>query len=69
MSKHLIKANIDMNKKTYVTPHAEVVNIITEGMIAESLRIGDTEGSVQLTNKKDWDSSDWSTPEESFWGE
>lgn len=46
-----------------------MVNIITEGMIAESLRIGDTEGGEQLTNKKDWDSSDWSAPEESFWGE
>lgn len=69
MSKHLIKANIDMNKKTYVTPHAEVVNIITEGMIAESLRIGDTEGNEQLTNKKGWDSADWSNPEENFWEE
>ena len=69
MSKHLIKTYIDMNKKTYVTPHAEVVNIITEGMIAESLRIGDTEGSEQLTNKKGWDSADWSNPEENFWEE
>ena len=50
------------------TSHAEVVNIITEGMIAESLRIGDTEGSEQLSNKKDWGNSDWSTPEENFWG-
>ena len=63
------KSKTDMNKKTYVTPHAEVVNIITEGMIAESLRIGDTAGNEQLSNKKDWDNSDWSTPEENFWGE
>ena len=69
MSKHLIKANIDMNKKTYVTPHAEAVNIITEGMIAESLRIGDTAGSEQLTNKKGWDSSGWSASEENYWEE
>ena len=34
MSKHLLKTNIEMNKKTYVTPHAEAVNIITERMIA-----------------------------------
>lgn len=69
MSKHLIKANIEMNKKTYVTPHAEAMNIITEGMIAESLRIGDTAGSEQLTNKKGWDSSDWSASEGNYWEE
>lgn len=48
-----------MNKKTYTTPRVEVIDVTTEGMIAESLHIGDSEGSEQLSNRKGWDCADW----------
>lgn len=50
-----------MNKKIYTTPRVEVIDVTTEGMIAESLRIGSTEGREQLSNKKGWDCADWDT--------
>lgn len=53
-----------MNKKIYTTPRVEVIDVTTEGMIAESLRIGSTEGREQLSNKKGWDCADWDTNDE-----
>lgn len=53
-----------MNKKIYTTPRVEVINVTTEGMIAESLRIGSTEGNSQLSNHKGWDCADWDASDE-----
>lgn len=55
-----------MNKKIYTAPRVEVIDVTTEGMIAESLRIGSTAGNEQLSNEKGWDSSNWSETEEEW---
>lgn len=55
-----------MNKKIYTAPRVEVIDVTTEGMIAESLRIGTTAGNEQLSNEKGWDSSNWSETEEEW---
>lgn len=55
-----------MDKKIYTAPRVEVIDVTTEGMIAESLRIGTTVGNEQLSNEKGWDSSNWSETEEEW---
>ena len=59
-------------KKTYIQPETLVVNLATEGMIAASLKISDSEVDTsaeggQLTNKKNpiWGGSEEET--ESYW--
>ena len=53
-----------MNKKIYLAPRAQAYEIKTEGMIAESLKIGTQAGNEQLSNQKEmddfggWDSSE-----------
>ncbi|MGN1259733.1 MAG: hypothetical protein ACI4UC_01360 [Alloprevotella sp.] len=54
-----------MKKKNYTAPHMEVIEVASEGMIAESIRIGTSEGNQQLSHGKGWDCADWETTEES----
>lgn len=56
-----------MNKKIYLAPRAQAYEIKTEGMIAESLKIGTQAGNQQLSNQKEMDDfGDW-TSSEDYW--
>lgn len=52
-----------MKKKAYMTPASTALELITEGMIAESLIVGNTGGSQQLSNEHrgGWNSEAWTT--------
>ncbi|MDO4929538.1 MAG: hypothetical protein Q4E59_00230 [Bacteroidales bacterium] len=54
--------------KAYIKPTSEIINLIPENMLAKS---GDTpqpndeySGNDMYSNKKGWDSSQWSNEEE-----
>lgn len=53
-------------KKVYIAPSVEVLNLQVENLIASSpLDVYDNEtakGGSALSNKKGWNSEDWSTP-------
>ncbi|MGN0085999.1 MAG: hypothetical protein ACI353_00575 [Alloprevotella sp.] len=55
-------------KKIYSAPAMAVTNIQIEGMIAasdlESIKLGTTSGNSQLSDKKGWDSENWSSMDE-----
>lgn len=56
-----------MNKKIYLAPRAQAYEIKTEGVIAESLKIGTQAGNEQLSNQKEMDDfGDWASSEE-YW--
>ena len=56
-----------MNKKIYLAPRAQAYEIKTEGVIAESLKIGTEIGNQQLSNQKEMDDfGDW-TSSEDYW--
>ena len=56
-----------MNKKIYLAPRAQAYEIKTEGVIAESLKIGTQEGNEQLSNQKEMENcGDWSSSED-YW--
>lgn len=56
-----------MNKKIYLAPCAQAYEIKTEGVIAESLKIGTEIGNQQLSNQKEMDDfGDWASSEE-YW--
>ena len=56
-------------KKIYVAPQTEQINILTEGVVAASLPMNDTEVNTstpgaQLSNKRGWSSEAWTADEE-----
>lgn len=51
-------------KKTYKTPRLENVQLITEGIIADSLGFGTTPGTGQGTQGRGWNFEDWSIQED-----
>lgn len=51
-------------KKIYNAPRIEKVQLLTEGVIAESLPIGSTPGSSMGTQGRGWNAADWSEIEE-----
>ena len=56
-----------MNKKIYLAPRAQAYEIKTEGVIAESLKIGTQAGEQQLSNQKEMDDfGGWASSEE-YW--
>ena len=56
-----------MNKKIYIAPCAKIYEIKTEGVIAESLKIGEDGGIEQLSNQKEMENcGDWSSSED-YW--
>lgn len=56
-------------RKIYVAPQTEQINILTEGVVAASLPVNDTEVNTstpgaQLSNKRGWSSEAWTAEEE-----
>lgn len=56
-----------MNKKIYLAPRAQAYEIKTEGVIAESLKIGTQAGDQQLSNQKEMDDFGGWTSSEDYW--
>ncbi len=55
-------------KKQYITPSAQTVELLAQGMMALSMKYEDTttvtEESKVLSNEKGWDSSNWTATDE-----
>ena len=56
-------------KNIYVAPKAEQINILTEGVVAASLPVNDTEVNTntpgaQLSNKRGWSCDNWTAGDE-----
>lgn len=47
-------------KKTYISPSSEMINLITENMIAASLQVKPGEAEQWSNHKNGWSSEDWS---------
>lgn len=53
-------------KKTYISPNSEMINLVTENMIAASLQPKPGEADQWSNHKGGWSSDDWSGAEEDF---